>query len=482
MKRQKTIFISADHGLAVIYFLQSDILAELLAAGVQVVVLSDDALVEGIHARFGHPGVVVEGLRLDRARQYFQRVDQNIQWWLDFLRRAGASNRINLQAVQSYVRQVESEAHPRRKALFPAMRLVLAAMHRSRLARQGVVRMQRRYTPSLYADLFDRYQPEAVVASTPGWRWDRYLLREAARRGIQTGTVIVGWDNPSSYSLSGAPVQWATCWSEIQKQELELGEDWDPAQIHIGGIPSYDGYFRKEWLLPREEYFQLHGLDSQRRLISYASSFVSFSPNIQNVEALARLVSSDALEKPAQLLVRLHPNHFMDVDRFAAEREQVRALARSLPNVHVVEPVPLAGANSLSGYYSGEDMEEKSSMMMYSDVMTTVYSTMVVEACTHGTPVVSVCIDSPVGWPGKYTLPLSQIGGWPTHARFRDSGAGRETLNEAQLGEALNVYLVNPGADGEARRKFIERECTYTDGSAGKRTAQFLLSKIGITS
>jgi hypothetical protein len=64
--------------------------------------------------------------------------------------------------------------------------------------------------------------------------------------------------------------------------------------VNINGIPSYDGYFRNEWLIPREEYFQLHGLDPKRKLLSYAASFVSFSPNYQNVEALARLVAGQA--------------------------------------------------------------------------------------------------------------------------------------------------------------------------------------------
>jgi len=93
--------------------------------------------------------------------------------------------------------------------------------------------------------------------------------------------------------------------------------------------------------------------------------------------------------------------------------------------------------------------------------------------------VVSVCIDSPVGWPGKFTLPLSKIGGWPTHSRFRESGAGRVALDEAGLKDALNYYLQDPDADQEARRRFIASECTYTDGWAGQHTAKFLLSKIG---
>ena len=92
-------------------------------------------------------------------------------------------------------------------------------------ARKLLVRIQNRFTPTpgLYTDLFDKYQPDMVIASTPGWRMDRYLLRESARRGIPNMTVIVGWDNSSSYNVSGADVQWATCWSELQKEELVRG-------------------------------------------------------------------------------------------------------------------------------------------------------------------------------------------------------------------------------------------------------------------
>ncbi len=472
----RRIFISADHGLAIVYFLQSDLVDRLIAAGVEVVLLSDDGLIEQIQRRFGRPGLVVEGLRLTQAEKYFKTVSPFWQWWLDFLRRAGASKRINLEAVESYIQQVRAEAGPRRKRLFPFMQVAVAALRRWRWARRALGRAQERFTPNLYADLFAKYQPELVVASTPGWRHDRYLLREAAARGVPSAAVIVGWDNSSSYSLPGAPVDWISCWSELQKEELVNGSDWEPRRVYIGGIPSYDGYFRDEWRLPREQYFAQHGLDPQRKLIAYASSFITFSPNIQNIEALAELVSGQQLAEPSQLLIRLHPNHFMDVERFAAEREQIRALAQRLPHVHLVEPVPLGGS---LGYYSGEDMPEKASMMAYSDVFVTVYSTMVVEASVQGRPVVSACIDSPLGWPGKFTLPLSRIGDWPTHSRFRRSGAGRVAYTATELAAAINYYLQDPQADQAPRAAFVQSECTFTDGSAGRRTADYLLSRMG---
>jgi len=469
----KRIFISADHGLAVIYFLQSDVVPTLLEAGVEVIVLTDDALIEQVQDRFGRPGLIVEGLRLDELRKYEATVSPSSQWWLHFLRRAGASNRINLQAVNGFMNQVEDEAHAKRKAFFPLMRAFVGLMRRSKWLRGMVMKAQSSFTPDVYADLFEKFQPDLVVAATPGWRLDRYLLREAAARDVITATVIVGWDNSSSYSLPGAPVDWATCWSQIQKEEMVQGSDWQPEKVNIGGIPSYDGYIRGTWLLPKDEYFKLHGLDPERKLISYASSFVSFSPDTQNVLALARLISDDQLAKPCQLLIRLHPTHYLDQPHYAHERKKIQALAADLPHVHVVEPVSLGGG---MGHYSGEDMPEKSSMMAHSDVMVTVYSTMVVEASMHGTPVVSLVIDSPDGWPGKYTLPLSQISGWPTHLRFRESGAGREARTEAELRAALNHYLCDPTADSRARQTFLARECTYLDGSAGKHTAEFLIS------
>jgi hypothetical protein len=49
-------------------------------------------------------------------------------------------------------------------------------------------------------------------------------------------------------------------------------------------------------------------------------------------------------------------------------------------------------------------------------------------------------------------------------------------LNESQLKEAINRYLQDPAVDLERLRTFIRLECTYTDGSAGKRSGEWLAS------
>ena len=471
---RKSVFISADHGLAIVYFLQSDVISVLREAGIDVILLADESIKDWIEESFGNLGIKVEGLRNSDAKKY-ANVARELQWWLAFLRRVGSSKGINTSAIESYIRQVAVEEPNRRRVLMPLARLLIGLLRHSRWARKTLVSAQAFFTPHLYQDLFTRYKPDLVITSTPGWRLDRYLLREAVSHRVPTVSVVVGWDNPSSYGLPGAKVNAISCWSSLQKQELSQGSDWSKNHVHIGGIPSYDGYFRGSWCMPREEYFDLHHLDPSRKLLSYACSFVSFSPNIQNIEALSNLVNSSRLSEPCQLLIRLHPNHFMDVHLFADERARIQRLASEFPNIHVVEPLPLSGKLD---YYSGEDMPEKASMLTHSDIFITVYSTMVVEAAIHDRPIISACIDAPNGWdtPRKYSLPLSRIGDWPTHMRFRQAGAGLVSENEEQLCQMINHYLGNPEANSLERSKFVQQEVTYTDGSAGRRTGEILLS------
>ena len=479
----KRIFISADHGMAIIYFLQSDVGTTLLEAGVEILVLTDDETKDRIAQRFARPGLTFEGLRLKEANKYASSFRPRLQWLLAYLRRVGGSWRINTEAMDSHIWEVWVENRWKfRLGMWIPAALAILILRTFAFARNFLVQIQNRFIPSpnLYADLFASHRPDLVIASTAGWRLDRYLLREATLHNVPTMAAIVGWDNPSSYAIRGAPMDYATCWSGLQKDELVYGSDWDPEHVHIGGIPSYDGYFRKEWQLSKDDYFKLHDLDPDRKLISYACSFVHFAPNYPNVEALAKLVSFDALAEPSQLLVRLHPSHFQDKPKiFAEERERIFALEKQYPNVHVVKPVALGGS---LGYYSGEDMDEKSSMMAHSDVLVTVYSTMVVETAVHDTPIVAAVIDVPGGWnkKGKFSLSLKEIGDWPTHKRFRDAKAGRVASNEAELCEVINLYIKNPSLDAAERRKFIEDEITFTDGTSGKRTAEYILKILSL--
>ena len=301
----KRIFIIADHGLALIYFLQSDVIPTLLKAGVEVIFFTDDDARPAIEERFQQPGLIFEGLRLKECEHYFQTVDPFIQRCLQMLRWVGGSKRINVTALDGNYQLLAKGFTGRGRFALPFLRgHHLADAPFASSAPVCCPMLKTAIHPHIYDDLFEKYQPDLVVSRTPGWRMDRYILREAARRGIRTAAVTVGWDNPSSYSQNGAPVDYITCWSEIQKEELVLGSDWDPARVHIGGVPAYDGYFKREWLIPRDEYFRQHGLDPQRKLLSYACSFETLHPNFPN---MAAIVESGQQQRTGRTLPVAHP-------------------------------------------------------------------------------------------------------------------------------------------------------------------------------
>ena len=49
-------------------------------------------------------------------------------------------------------------------------------------------------------------------------------------------------------------------------------------------------------------------------------------------------------------------------------------------------------------------------------------------------------------------------------------------FNRSELLESLNHYLLDGQAEDINRQQFIQQECTYVDGTAGKLTAEFFLS------
>ena len=470
----KTIFIAFDHGLAVAYFFETALLGYLLEKEARIVVLVPEAMLSLLRERYSHLNIIIESVRDVQATQYRKEYHASLQEYFEHVRRAGASLRIPLNYVERNRLWKEIDARGRHKIALLLLRPAIWLLRHSRLARQVFRHIQQAlFTPHIFDDLFDRYQPDLLLSNTAGWRMDQYLLREAGRRGIRTGAVIVGWDNPSSQGLPGALVDDVIVWSEIHKQELVDGVDWPAGHVHICGMPLYDGYISGKWLMSRDEYFELHSLDPNKHLIAFAATALGISPNIHIVEMLAEMVKNQVFSRPAQLLVRLHPNHFKPYPHYRAEAEAIYKLAEQYPDMHVVAPKEVSKGVER---YSGEDFPEKSSMLAYCDVLVTIYSTMVVEAALHGKPSVSACIDSPVGWKDRFSIPLREIADWPTAMRVNRAKAGRVAFTADELREAISIYLSNPDLDLAERRKFLEDEMAYLNGEATRVTAECLWS------
>jgi hypothetical protein len=465
-----------DHGLSLAYFLYTDLLKILAERNVRLVFLVQDELLPKLRQDYaGDPNLVFESMREDELLRYQNGHRPRLQELFEFVRHATASPRIPLTYVDTTRQRKLFEARGGWKLALKLTQPFIHLTRASRLARQLFIALQSRLlTPRIYDDILEKYTPDLVLAGTAGWRIDRYLLREAKRRGIPTAAFVVGWDNPSAHGLPGAPVDHIIVWSKIHEWELHAGTDWPLERIHIGGMPLYDNYLSGRWVAPRAAYFEAHGLDPSKKLLAFVATALSITPNLHIVTALADIVSSGRLGQPAQLLIRLHPNHFKPVARYQQECEAIYELAKRCPDVHIVAPRALAGSLPR---YSGEDFEEKASMLAHCDVCISIYSTMVLEAALHDKPIVSVCMEAPGGWQDYFWVPLSEVPRWPTASRVNACHASRTAFTAEETAKAINAYLADPSLDADGRRKFVEQELTFLEpGEASRKTAAIILS------
>ena len=471
----KTVFVIIEHGLSLAYFLYTDLYKQILNGKVRLVMLVQDELLPKLRQDYAAvPNLSFESLRESQATRYHRDYHFRMQEILEYIRGSSMDYRIPLTYVDTNRRRKIHEARGRWRYALYAAQPAIYILRYSRLARKAFLWLQQKlFTPNIYGDLLDKYRPDLVISDAAGWRLDRYLLREVNRRSIKTATAIVGWDNPSSNGLVGAHVDYVNVWSKIHAWEMNVGLDWPMDKIHVGGMPLYDNYLSGKWAASRKEYFKVHGLDPNKKLVAFVATAMNITPNLHLVELMAEIISSGKLVQPAQLLVRLHPNHFRYIPHYEQEREAIYAVAKRYPEVHIVAPQALAGDLPR---YSGEDFEEKGSMLAHADVVVTIYSTMVVEAAIHDKPVVSACINTPTGWKDHYWIPLSEVPTWPTAVRVDELGASRVAFTPEQMVDTLNLYLENPKLDTENRQRFIEQELTFLKaGEATQKTAEFFL-------
>jgi hypothetical protein len=86
------------------------------------------------------------------------------------------------------------------------------------------------------------------------FRHDDYLMREARSHGVRVVSIILSWDNTTSWGMAGAFPDYIIAQTDQMKQELIELHDLDPSQIFVEGIAYFDHYYRPD-LFPQKESF-----------------------------------------------------------------------------------------------------------------------------------------------------------------------------------------------------------------------------------
>jgi hypothetical protein len=472
----QTVFVAVAQGFASRYLLRTDILRGLQEGGARIVVLTPNPDEEYLVREFAPLGVLLEPLRTERYARYangrLYQVLRNLRW-------NAMNGRMDLHTVDVryavFRRQRRRDGFLRR-AYNLAFDATVALLRRSRALRRGLQALENRlFTPTVHADLFERYRPsKLVVASLGVMQYDHLLMREAHAHGAKVVSVVLSWDNTSTKGMPGADADVVVAWTETMKEELIGYCDIPAPRVVVAGVAHFDAHFRREGLPSRHELFARFGLDPAKKLLFFAlRSPNKFPWNPEIVERLVRALAEGRFAQPCQLLVRLHPLNFNVRDgryRYEQDTAAHMALRRKYPDV--LYDVPSTLSTRLAMDMPTQEMTKLGSILAHADVLLSFFSTMMLEASIFDLPMVNVCFYTHNEHLAKDDFTVVDF---PHIRRVAGTGGMRSAFNEDELVRHVNTYLRDRSTDTEGRRRIREQECGPFPGEAGRRVARTIL-------
>jgi hypothetical protein len=352
-----------------------------------------------------------------------------------------------------------------------AKRLLAQALAPSIVNRHTRYAVSDRMIAHPWADrLFDRYRPSLLVASSPGLIFSEVpLLRTASRRRVRSMAVDPSWDNFTNKLMPVRRVDRLIVWNDLMKEQAVSLHGYAPGDVQIAGTPQWDLYFRDGTIVPRDTFFRRLGADPARALITVTTTPRELYPHHDHVlRVLIRAMNEGAFDKPAQILVRLHPR----------DDREAYASFEGLPHVIIEKPFrsTVTAGDGLAIDITEDNQRHLANTMHHSDVVVNVASTLAIEAAIFDTPVVNVSFDGES--PAEWVRSARRYYRFTHYVNITRHGAVRVAEEPSQLIEQVGRYLVDPSLDRAGRRQVVLEQCQFLDGRAAERVAGFVAAEL----
>lgn len=480
------IFIYANQGFTVRYLLRTQILKTLEKSGARVVILAHNPDESGFREAFESKNVIVEPFAREACERYL--ASSKLQRVIKLHRYFVVNGRYDTRTLDDFNRiwlgeqgwgPKDSWLGRFKGFVWNQLRWLLM---RTQFLRTGLIWLESMlFTPRFHRALFEKYRPDLVVTSSPGWwDYDQYLLREARKEKVRTAAVILSWDNPSSMGLRGASVDNIVTWTEAMAQEMETLHDIRRETLFVGGIAHWDPYYYENGYLDRESLFRHLGLDPSRKTLFFATKSPTRYPWAPEItEEIAHAIKVGRFKEPVQLLVRLHPIYFRRINGELMHQRLLHAfedLGERYPFVIINKPE--LGSEVLNCDLSEQETLLVASILRYSDVMVNMFSTMVVEASIFDLPAINLAVsagfDPADDGRSRKNINIDYV---QTHnQRVIQTGGVRNAFSIEELIDVVNAYLRDPALDSEGRADIREIEAGPFKGNAGSQIAEHLLA------
>jgi hypothetical protein len=317
------------------------------------------------------------------------------------------------------------------------------------------------------AQLYDRYRPDLVVF-TRLFGTNLHVIKEAKHRRIAVLCLVESWDNLICKGpLSVVPDMMAV-WNRGMVDEASELHNFSRDRVKVVGVPQFDLYMDKSALIDRQEFFQLHRLALDKRLVTYAASTEGFIPNEPEIfESVYQTLQQESFGNSVQLMLRLHPI------TSAPLREEYYRRFSSRPNLTIQQPGRTSTLHD-SWDPSWGDMVNLASTIRYSDVIVNIASTIAIDAAVLDKPTIAVAFGRKNQ--DRQSIYFDDIFGNSHYRKLVETQALRLVYSAQDLANAVSAYFANPSIDADGRSRLREALCYQLDGHSGKRAASVVLN------
>jgi len=292
--------------------------------------------------------------------------------------------------------------------------------------------------------LYKRYKPALTILSWGGaYGPCPMVIRSAIKFGCKTISVDATWDCMDELAVI-PKVNRLLVWNEAMKEEAIARHRYDPRNVSVVGPLRCDFYRRQEYKVSKEIFFEKHGLDCQRRLLTLAINRGDPETYCQIVDLLIKADQEKHLCRPIQIYVRLAP--WSNLESFRRIKEYGHVRVQASYNF---------GGETLA---REEEIIETVNLLQHTDVLLSVLSTLILESAYFNTPNISLRL------PEFRTLYERDF----LHPLYETEGVAFVNDMPALI-QAVNRYLSDPQREASGRIEIMQRLCRGGDGMVKAR-------------
>jgi hypothetical protein len=314
--------------------------------------------------------------------------------------------------------------------------------------------------------LMEEWRPKVVITANYGTEsFEVRLLRAAHRYGAPTLAVIPSWDNLSSKGVIGENPKHLAVWNLIMRDEAISLYGFKEAAIHICGGLQFDVYAAQRPAEDHERVLQRLGIDPRHPFVVIGTITPRyFANNVDIVDIVNEAVMAGRLPADLQIVVRLHPQ-VVDDPHFGDNLEQYRERARAHSRIKLSIPRVLRWGRITPP--TPEDGQELMTLLQYAAVSVMPASTLAIDACALGAPVIGV------GFDGREVKPYQQsvrrTFDFTHYRRIVALGGLRIAESKDMLIAEILAYLGDRTRDKEGRTRIVSSHLGALDGASWKR-------------